>query len=157
LALADVVIREEGWHSMAVEAEALGREHFKETDEGVEPRRPWKLNMKMMGQIYDAGVLSIMSARDGEKLVGYHFWTITPDVESDGLIIAQHGPWFVLPGYPGIGGKLLKESLPVLKARGVHVCYPHHRLQGRGARLGDFYRRLGAVEIQHTYSLWIGD
>jgi len=156
LPLADVVIREEGWHGMAVEAEALGRLHFAETDDGVEPRRPWKLNMQLMAQIYDAGVLSIMAARDGAKLIGYHFWTITPDVESDGLIMAQHGPWFCLPEYPGVGKRLLLESLPALKRRGVHICFPHHRLQGRGAKLGALYRRLGAVEIQHTYSLWLG-
>lgn len=155
--LPDVVIREESWHDMAIEAEALGRHHFMETDEGIESRRPWKLDMRLMSLIADAGIFCIMAARDGEKLIGYHFWKIGPDVESEGLLIAEHGPWFCLPDYPGIGKRLLLESLPALKKRGVQVCYPHHRLQGRGARLGVLYKRLGAKEIQHTYSLWIGD
>lgn len=158
LAPAEPTIREETWTDVAAEAVALAEAHFKEVDEGVEPRRPFKLNMTLMGQIFDAGALSITAARDvAGSLIGYCTWIITPDVESEGLIIAQHGPWYVRPDFPGVGANLLKASIEAIRKRGVHICYPHHRLQGRGARLGTLYRRLGAVEIQHTYSLWIGE
>jgi hypothetical protein len=35
--------------------------------------------------------------------------------------------------------------------------FPHHRLHGRGAGLGRFFRRRGASEIQRTYCLQIGE
>lgn len=149
-------IREEAWGPAADEFSALGLQHFTETDDGVEPRRPFKLDCAIMQQIYDAGMLSITAARSDGKLVGYCMWMIMPDVESAGLLIAQHGPWFSLPGFPGVGVEMLKRSIETIKKRGVQMCFPHHRMQGRGAKLGNLYRRLGAVETQHTYSLWIG-
>jgi hypothetical protein len=158
LAVAKIAIQEESWATVADEADALAAAHFKEVDEGVEPRRPYKLAKGLMAAIDASGALSITAARDASgALIGYCVWIITPDVESEGLTIAQHGPWYVSPDHPGVGVDMLKASIASIKKRGVNICYPHHRLQGRGARLGTIYRRLGAVEIQHTYSLWIGD
>jgi hypothetical protein len=39
----------------------------------------------------------------------------------------------------------------------VQCIFPHHRTQGRGARIGRFFMRRGAKHIQQTYSLWIGN
>jgi hypothetical protein len=149
--------RFETWRECGREFAALGREHFKETDDGVEPRRPYALDPVLMDRLCFSGVLKIMTARRCGELVGYIVWQVTPDVESCGLIIAQMGPWFAKPGLPRVAHELWERSLGELKRMGVKMAFPHHRLQGRGANLGKFFRRQGAREIQHTYSLWIGE
>src|ERR1700761_5596455 len=98
---AEILVREERWSDIAQEADVLAAMHFREVDEGVEPRRPYKLDKRLMQLIADSGALSITAARNGaEKLIGYCSWIVKPDVESEGLLIAEHGPWFVLPEHP---------------------------------------------------------
>lgn len=149
----------EHWTDVWPEIDALFAEHFEETDGGVEPNRRYELHEPVMRAMNASGQSPITTARIGGCLIGYCMWTITSDVESKGLLIASQGPWFVRPGYERFraGAKLFDASVADLKRRGVKVIYPHHRVQGRGAKLGAFFRRRGAKEIQRTYSMWIGD
>ncbi len=149
----------ESWERVGREFTALGAAHFAETDDGVEPKRRYALDGKMMAAMCKCDALRIWSARipGSGELIGYITWTVTPDVESAGLLIAMQGAWFVRPGNPRVGFGLFTHSLAELKMAGVKLAFPHHRLQGRGAGLGRFFRRLGGKQIQHTYSLWIGD
>jgi hypothetical protein len=82
-------------------------------------------------------------------------WQVSKDVESAGATFAEHGPWFVRPQFARLklGQKLFDASLDDLRTLDVRTAYPHHRLHGRGAKLGAFFRRRGAKEIQRTYSL----
>jgi len=153
-----VSISVEPWgDTFAAEVDALARAHFAEVDGGVEPRRPYALDHALMAMIDHAGALLLVAARNGSKLVGYITWNITPDVESAGLTIAQQGAWYVVSGNPRVAVSLFDASISELKARGVQCAYPHHRAQGRGANLGRFFARRGALLTQHTYSLWIGN
>lgn len=81
------------------------------------------------------------------------------DCESAGLVIAQQGAWFVSTGagFTKVGLRLMQRSIHDLRQLGVRCCFPHHRMQGRGAGLGKFFGRLGAKPMQTTYVLWIGD
>lgn len=170
--LADRALRNEPLPFVQMQAEAwsepferesalLAAEHFEEVNLGVEPRRPLRLDCAIMRAIEAAGQLQLNTARADGVLAGYCIWTIGPDPESEGLLIANQGPWFAAdrPEYRGLnlGTTLFRRSLDDLKARGVKCVFPHHRTQGRGAKLGTFFRRLGAKEIQCGYSLWIGD
>lgn len=155
--LPDMLIEPEPFVSMWPEMEALGRLHFEEVDGGVEPRRPYRPNAPLMQAMEQVGCLKITTARAKGKLIGYCMWNVSPDAESEGLMIARHGPWYMLPEHKGVGTKLFKRSVAELRAMGIHIIYPHHRMQGRGQRLGMFYRRIGAIEVQREYSLWIGD
>lgn len=139
------------------EAKPLAEAHFLEVDGGVEPKRRFKLDCRLMQALHDADALKIVSARRGDRLVGYFSWQITPDVESEGLMIAQQGAWYVAPGCGLVAAKMFDASVRALKACGVQCIFPHHRVQGRGANIGRFFQRRGAREIQRTYSLWIGD
>ena len=149
----------ERWESIWPDADALGRAHFEEVDGGVEPNRPYEIDTDLMKRLADAGVLRIITARVDGKLAGYCTWNVTLDVESRGLIIAQQGAWFVAKEYDSLhlGAQMFRASIAELRKLGVQNIFPHHRLQGRGVRLGAFFKRMGAKEIQHTYSLWIGD
>jgi len=140
------------------EAKPLAEAHHAEVDGGIEPRRPFLLDEAQMDAMCASGVLKIYTARgqDG-KILGYFTWQVAGDIESLGLKIALQGAWYVAPAHPRVAYALAQFSLGELKALGVSNCYPHKRLQGRGAMIDRFWERQGAVPIQLTLSLWIGD
>lgn len=154
-----VQLNEEPWDSFWPEADALAREHFAEVDGGVELHRPYKPDAARMRALSLMGLMRIYTARLDGKLVGYLTWMIMPDIESEGLVIAKQGAWFVTSKIKSqnIGYRLFERSIAELRLLGVQLMFPHHRLQGRGNGLGKFFRSFGAKEIQHEYSLWIGD
>ena len=155
----EIVIGPESWETLWPEADALFAEHFDEVEGDLAQLRPYKLDAPAMCAMNASGHLRICSARVNGELAGYCMWTVTEDVESKGLLIAQHGPWFVKKqfGHLLLGLKLFDASIADLRAIGVKNAFPHHRTQGRGARLAAFFKRRGAVETQRTYSLWLGD
>lgn len=154
----DVTIGLEPWSlEFWTEMEPLANRHFEEVDGGVEPNRPFKVDQRLMFALQDAGVLMVVTARQLKRLIGYFTWNITFDVESEGLLIAQQGAWFVEPQHPRAAFDMFHFSVAELKKRGVKCAFPHHRTQGRGADIGKFFMRQGAKDIQRNYSLWIGD
>lgn len=140
------------WH----DARELAESHFEEVDGGVEPRRRFKLDTRLMALLDQAGSLKIVTARLGNRMVGYFTWNIAPDVESEGLLIAQQGAWYVEPGHWRLAARMFDHSVGVLKDCGVQCIFPHHRTQGRGCNIGRFFQRRGAKLTQMTYTLWIG-
>lgn len=148
----------EPWSSdLWADCRQLAADHFEEVDGGVEPRRRFKVDETLMRLIYEAGSLKIVTARQDGQLIGYYTWQITPDIESEGLLIAQQGAWYVAQGHWGAAVAMFDHSIETLKALGVQCVFPHHRVQGRGADIGKFFTRRGAKKIQDTYVLWIGD
>lgn len=154
-----VTVQLEPWEAIWPAVNDIATKHFNEVDGGIEPRRPFKVKASAMQAMSDAGILKIVTARSAGQLVGYFTWTITEDIESEGLMIALQGAWFVDPAarFRRVGIRLFMKSVTELRLLGVKNIFPHHRLQGSGAALGKFFKRQGAIEIQHTYSLWIGD
>lgn len=162
-----ILVGLERWENFWPECDGLARPHFAEVSGTSDPNRPYKLDTALMQQCAESGALKIIAARVNGRLVGYCTWMVQPDVESHGLLIAQQGGWYVMPDFSHLrlGMRMMFKSMALLKAWGVKNLFLHHRLEGRGADnversdhpLGKFFERLGAVEIQHTYSLWIGD
>lgn len=153
----ELSIREEPWSSVWPDAKLLALLHAREVEAGVEPRRWHAVDEIIMERMAELGVLRTWVARGAQGLVGYLVWQVTLDAEAKGLLIAQMGPWYVLPHQPRVAFELFDASIAGLKALGVQLVLPHHRTQGRGAGLGKFFQRRGAKLIQHTYSLWIGE
>lgn len=153
------VIGPEPWDSVWPEIDELFAQHFNEVEGELAQNRPYRLNEPEMRALNEKGFLRIVTARVDGVLAGYCMWMVTEDVESKGMLIAQHGPWFVKPQFGRflLGVKLFDASIADLKKIGVSCAFPHHRLNGRGARLGAFFKRRGAVETQRTYSLWLGE
>lgn len=135
----------------------LAEAHSQEVDGGVEPKRKFALDLRLMRLLADAGSLIVVVARQNGQAIGYFTWNIAPDVESEGLVIAQQGAWYVAPGHPRAAVELFECSMSELRACGVECVFPHHRTQGRGADIGKFFLRRGAKLIQHSYCLWIGE
>ena len=159
LAGPDTVIGTEPWESVWPEIDALFAEHFGEVEGDLVNNRPYNLDEPAMRAMHASGYLRMTIARVDGELAGYCMWQVTNDVESAGMLIAQHGPWFVKRKFAHLmlGPKLFDASLVDLRSVGVKNAFPHHRLHGRGAKLGAFFKRRGAVETQHTYSLWLGE
>lgn len=154
----DVTVAVEPWsEALWAEMRPHAENHFAEVDGGIEANRPFKIDQGLMAMIHAAGSLLVVIARAAGEVVGYYTWNITLDVESEGLLIAQQGGWYVAPGYPKAAARMFDLAVSELKTRGVKNIYPHHRTLGRGANIGRFFQRRGAVHIQQTYSLWIGD
>jgi hypothetical protein len=154
-----VFVGPEAWETVWPEIDPIFAEHFGEVEGDLAAQRPYKLDEPAMRDAHARGQLRITTARVGGELAGYCMWLVTPDVESKGTLIAQHGPWFVKKQFAHLllGPKLFDASVEDLRAIGVKVAFPHHRLQGRGAKLGKFFQRRGAVETQRTYSMWLGE
>lgn len=152
-----VTVAEESWSSLWPDAYNLAEAHSSEVDSGVEPRRKWKPDTELMALMNRQGSFRVFGARDQDgKLVGYISWTVTLDPESLGLLIALMGPWYAEPS-SHCGGKLYDTSAEVLRRAGVQCLFPHHRTQGRGAKLGPFFLHRGAKLIQHNYIHWIAE
>lgn len=126
----------------------------------VEPQgTPRKINIDVprMIQADRMGLVRVFTLRVDGELAGYCSWNLSWDLESEGLPIATQGAWYVVKGAPwGSAAKLFMVSLDELKQLGVQCVFPHHRLQGRGVKLGKFFEHLGAIPIQLSYQLWIG-
>lgn len=154
----DITVALEPWtRALWTEIRTGAEAHFAEVDGGLESYRPFRLDLTLMQRLAELGSLKVIIARKAGRAIGYFTWNITLDVESEGLLIAQQGGWYVEPGYPRVAAKMFDVSVAALKGFGVRCIYPHHRTLGRGARIGRFFQRRGAKHIQHTYSLWIGD
>jgi hypothetical protein len=151
-----VTVAVEPWSDTLYEQEMrpLVEAHAREV--GHDARGRFKLDLALMRVCAEHGALLVMVARRAGRMVGYLTWNISPDVEAEGLLIAQQGGWYVAPGQWRAATLLFDASIDVLRAEGVDRAFPHHRTQGRGKGLGRFFRRRGAWLIQHTYCLQIG-
>jgi len=134
------------------EALPLMEAHLRESD--TSENHPLKLNINLLTELERQGMFRVMTARVNGKLVGYITWTITPDAESEGILIADQGAWYCDPEQ-ALGRKLLDRSLKELKAAGIHSVHLHHPPSGRGQKLGSLFKRIGAKPNQTRYSLWL--
>lgn len=152
-------IDEEPWIDVRDEIEPLARAHFNEVAGELEPKRQFGLDRGVMETLAKLGVLRVWVARVNGQVAGYCTWNISNDPESNGMLMADQGGWYVTPRYKqaGLGLGLLRAGLAGLKSAGVQNVLLHYRMAGRGdARLGHVFRRLGAVPHESRYSLWIG-
>ena len=153
----DVAIAWETWASVWPEGDALARAHFGEVEGNLAEKRPYEVDERLMAEAEKYGVLRVVGARVAGRLVGYCTWSLMPDPESKGLVMANQGAIYVDPRFAGLGYKMVAFSLPGLKILGADYALMHHRMLGRGARLWVWFKRLRAILIKHEYYLWLGD
>ena len=144
----------ESWAKFWPEAQRLFVAHRDE----VEPqaRAPFVLNHALCEALDASGAMLITSARVPRGLVGYSIWFLAPQFDSLRLSATQ-GPWYVMPEWrpSGAGIRVFRKSLEALRARGVDRAMPHHWGGQSGPMLDKFFRRLGAVPLETTYSLYL--
>lgn len=146
-------LKAETWDEIWPEVKPLLQAHREET--APDERRPFQVQEVQARALSVAGVLRIWTARLDGRLIGYSTWYVSPGLDSP-TVTATQGPWYCLPAWRSRWGlRLFQESLRGLRALGVCVCYPHHWMHGAGPRLGEYFRRLGAVPLETSYELWL--
>lgn len=150
----------ESFRSIWADGQQMGWQHYLESNGGERPGHPFSPNVEGICQIESAGVFCGLSARVNGVLMGYISWSLVPDMESIGVLMADQGAWFVSPEAPSelrLGRRLLDASIAFLRTRGIHELQLHAPVAGRGSRLAGLFARLGARPTQSRWALWIGD
>jgi hypothetical protein len=119
-----------------------------------EPSGNWKAkNLPLMAALEQIGCLQITTARSNGRMFGYLMTVLSPSLEDASILDGVHTTFYASPDYPGLGMRLHRESLDALRARGVNRAYFRAGTRGSGPRMGSLYRRLGAEDFGHFYSL----
>lgn len=103
-----------------------------------------------------AGLLLIVTARDGDKMVGYHVTIVRPHLHYKHSLTAYADMYFIHPDYrQGMTGvRLFKYLESVLRERGVERIYQGTKIH---KDMGRLFERLGYKETERLYVKWIGD
>jgi len=104
----------------------------------------------------DAGLLLIVTARDGEKMVGYHVSIVRPHLHYKHSLSAYADMYFIHPDYrQGMTGvRLFKYLEEQLRKKGVERVFQSTKLH---KDVGKLFERLGYKETERLYVKWIGD
>lgn len=98
-----------------------------------------------------AGVLHVVTARSGPKLVGYHMSIVMPHLHYKSSLTAFTDVFYLKPEYrKGMTGyRLLRTFRDSVKARGVQKVYMMTKL---GIDLDPVLKRLGFKPIERVYA-----
>jgi len=104
----------------------------------------------------DAGLLLIVTARDSEKMVGYHVSIVRPHLHYKHSLSAYADMYFIHPDYrQGMTGvRLFKYLEEQLREKGVERVFQSTKLH---KDVGKLFERLGYKETERLYVKWIGD
>jgi hypothetical protein len=117
------------------------------------PGRPFELDAELYAAGERHGRLVIVTARDGDRVMGFTFWHLATAPQSKGLVVAHQGETYVEPGRWGVAKRIEARSVELLRALGVRHLNLQHAVSGRGAGMGKHFHRLGAIPRHATWSL----
>lgn len=152
------LLQEEKWSNFYPDCLPLFEEHNGEIGESKD-NMPLDPDIEACSALDGAGKLQILTARKADILVGYCTFFISNSLQSKNIVCATQGIYFVRKNERkgDLGLRLYMESIRRLKSKGVKNIYPHHWMRGDSILLKPFFERLGAIEVEHVYSLWIGN
>lgn len=133
------------------DAEALFEQHCIVI--GEEPCAWRRKNLPLMKQLYDRGVMQIMTARSNGRMFGYLMTILSPSLAYRDMLSGTNTTFFASPEFPGLGLKLQRAVIRSLKERGAGEMFFEAGKRGDGPRLGAMYRRLGAVEHGQVFRM----
>jgi GNAT superfamily N-acetyltransferase len=133
------------------DGQALMREHTAEV--GEHPENFANKNYDLMQRLEDIGALQVVVARSNGRVFGYLVTVIGPSMEVPGQRSACATAFYASPDYPGLGMKMQRESVRLLKEMGVSEIALRAGVRGSGQRIGALYRRLGAEPFGDLYRL----
>ena len=119
----------------------LFREHS--ISAGEEPDSYLSKNIPLFRLFSDRGYLQILTARSNGRMFGYQVAVISPTLESPDGTMASLNTFYASKDAPGLGQKLQRASLDLLRSKGVGEVFGRAGVRGDGHRLGALYRRQG--------------
>jgi hypothetical protein len=106
-----------------------------------------------MTALNNVGIFQVLTARVDGRMIGYLSWLIDFDLESKGTLVVNQAAWYVEPGHPIVGVRMLDRALSEFNKAGVEFVYLHHTNNGRGSNLKRLFERKGAELSGFTYRL----
>jgi len=102
------------------------------------------------------GMLHVVTARDGDLLVGYFISFLQPHMHYKDHTFAMNDILYIHPEYRkgSAGYKLFKYAEKSLKEIGVHVLMIHAKVKNDFKPLMD---KLGFNRVEYNYSKYIGE
>ena len=142
-----VIVEEELTVHLIEEIEPLAAANWSET--GFDETAPLDINWSAYMAMQMAGVLSLVTARIDEGLVGYGAYILQPHIHC-GLVHAIQTVLFVDPGYRmgPVGYRLIAESDKILAARGATIIM---RQVSSKVDYSKLLYRLSYGEIERTF------
>lgn len=131
-------------HTIFDELKDITPRHHAEIAEDDEPLN---IDWNAYDVVSRAGNACAVTARDGEKLVGYITFTVSRNLRHMHIIEATSSGWFIEPEYRGqLGPNLLKYADDYLKSAGVNKT--QFILNGGAAML------LARQGYKRTHQVW---
>jgi len=151
---AGVTFQLEPFDDVFRDAEPLIKQHC--MDVGESPDSYMGKNLELLRMLEGLGCLQTLTARSNGRIFGYLVTLTGPSLEDPAKRTALHTSVFASPLIPGLGQKLLRESIRGLTAQGIDELYMRAGVRGSGARMGSLYKRLGAEDFGTLYKLPLG-
>lgn len=159
--VAKLVVRECTWQSVWPEGASLFAAHEKEI--GLQDAStPLDINVELCEQLERMGCLRIVGAFDGRglpldcrpRLVGYVFWYVSPNLLSRHNIVADQGPWYVVPELrrTPLGYRLMQTSIEMLHKDGVHQMMVH-RAEGSPKGIEKMFAKFGGTRREEVWEI----
>ena len=133
------------------DAQRLMAQHAIEVGEPVDS---WtSKNIDLMRALERAGALHITTARSNGRMFGYLMSIIAPRLDTATGWDGVHTLFYASPDAPGLGLKLQRASVEFLRNLGVDQVAFRAGTRGSGDRAASLFRRLGAVDAGHMFTL----
>ena len=146
-----VTIQQESFADFYRDGHALFAEHLVQV--GESPDNYAHKNLPLLQKLDELGWMQITTARSNGRMFGYLMAIISPSLESESTISAQHTTFFASKEFRGLGIKLQRASIDALKERGVDELFFRSGVRGDGPRMDALWARLGAEEFGKLYKL----
>jgi hypothetical protein len=152
---AGITFQTEPFDKWLRDARPIIEDHLLVVDEAPDN---WKnKNLSLMQGLYDIGAMQIMTARSNGRMFGYLMTIIGPSLVSGKLKTATNTAFYASPDVPGLGMKLQRAALRLLKEKGVSEVFFEAGTRGSGPRLSVLYERLGAQQHGTAYRLQLAE
>lgn len=148
-----LTLQEERFGTFWRDAQPLFAEHCEEVGE---PRDQFlRKNLELIKRLDEKGAWQCLTARCNGRMFGYVVSLIGPTLEAPDTRIATQTLFFVARDAKGmnLGARLLRESVALLRAKGIDDIFFVARNRGTGLRIGALFRRLGAEEYGQMFRL----
>lgn len=146
-----IIIESEPFATFYRDSQAMFADHLVRVGEA--PDAFSTKNIEMMQLLEDHDCLQVMTARCNGRVFGYLMTTISPSLESPNVKAAIQNTFYASPLFKGLGQKLQRASIDLLRQRGITEVYFHAGVRGDGRRMGSLYRRIGAEAFGDVYKL----